>query len=140
MEELNVKRILDIFKPDINLLCRAMFPNALYPKQAFDRTMRGENLFTVKHLSVLAAFLGIPVHLLFNVKDAEEWHACNPVNCRFAFMKDGIKVECTDGMAVVTVGGAFHGNMVYSSAMSISDFLKSVEQYVESTSTESLTK
>lgn len=89
MEQFNISKVIEKYKPDIDILAKLMFPNVKYPKQAFDRVLKGEAQLNSKQLEDLASYLGILVVDLFA---STSWKSFNEDGC-MCFSKGEYKAK-----------------------------------------------
>lgn len=73
MEQLNINKILEAYKPDRKKLAAALFPNNRYPDEAFNRIVTGVAKLDSDQIAILANYLGVFVHTLYSVEDSG-WH------------------------------------------------------------------
>ena len=78
MEKFDIHRIIERYKPDIDKLAKIMFPDVKYPKQAFDRVLKGETQLNTQQLENLANYLGI---LIVDLFVATSWKSYNENGC-----------------------------------------------------------
>lgn len=70
MEQFNINNVIKYYKPNIEDLAKALFPTVKYPKQAFDRVLRGEGILNITQVERLASYIGVLVADLFS---ADTW-------------------------------------------------------------------
>ena len=100
MEKFDIQEVIKHYNPDIEELSRVLFPHIKYPKQAFDRIIRGEaNLDTVQ-VEALANYLGVLPSDLFTTDGWKGgWDKSN--NC-LTFTKDNYRVNINYGGTFIT--------------------------------------
>lgn len=67
METFNINKIVEYYKPNVDELGQVLFPHVKYPKQAFDRVLKGEANLDTHQVELLAKYLGVFVSDLFSV-------------------------------------------------------------------------
>ena len=67
MEQFNINSIIEHYKLNTEDLAKVLFPTVKYPKQAFDRVLKGETDLDIKQIETLASHIGILVTDLFSV-------------------------------------------------------------------------
>lgn len=91
METFNIKKVIEAYNPDIEKLAKALFPNIAYPRQAFNRILKGEANLDTQQLSKLAQYLGVTVSNLFMVDDTEWSLISKPGEYSLTFTKGEYK-------------------------------------------------
>ena len=69
MEKFNLQKILEHYAPNLEELSKVLFPYIKYPKQAFDRVLKGEANLDSEQICQLASYLGVLVADLFSIDD-----------------------------------------------------------------------
>lgn len=67
MEQFNLPKIIECYSPNVEELSKILFPHVKYPKQAFDRVLKGEANLDSAQIESLATYLGVFVADLFSV-------------------------------------------------------------------------
>lgn len=67
MEQFNINSVIEHYKLNIEDLAKVLFPTVKYPKQAFDRVLRGETELDIKQIEALASHIGVLVTDLFSI-------------------------------------------------------------------------
>lgn len=80
MEQLDINRIMEAYKPDRKKLAPVLFPNNRYPDEAFDRIIRGIAKLDSEQIARLADYLGVMVHTLYTV-EGSGWHGSLNSDC-----------------------------------------------------------
>ena len=65
MKQFNIDEIIKHYKLDAEDLSRVLFPSVKYPKQAFDRVLKGETNLDIGQIEKLASHIGVLVSDLF---------------------------------------------------------------------------
>ncbi len=67
MEQFNISSVIEHYKLDTDDLAKVLFPAVKYPKQAFDRVLKGEASLDVEQIERLASHIGVLITDLFSV-------------------------------------------------------------------------
>lgn len=133
MEKFSIKRVTEVYKPDLDELAKALFPTVTYPKLAFNRILKGEANLDSTQISILASYLGVSVSELFTVDDSG-WHMSSCTgDSRLIFTKGDYKatlygqsltiLKCDKCIAALTF-------LVNKEAMSLEDFIKLLDEQI----------
>ena len=133
MEKFSIKRVTEVYKPDLDELAKALFPTVTYPKLAFNRILKGEANLDSTQISILASYLGVSVSELFTVEDSG-WHMSSCTgDSRLIFTKGDYKatlcgqsltiLKCDERIAALTF-------LVNKEAMSLEDFIKLLDEKI----------
>ena len=133
METFNINKIIEAYSPDTEELAKALFPSIAYPRQAFNRILKGESNLDSVQISKLAQFLGVSVSELFTVDDSG-WHMSSCTgDSRLIFTKGDYKatlygnsltiLKCDKCIAALTF-------LVNKEAMSLEDFIKLLDEKI----------
>lgn len=131
MEKFSIKRVTEVYKPDLDELAKALFPTVTYPKLAFNRILKGEANLDSTQISILASYLGVSVSELFTIDDSG-WHMSSCTgDSRLIFTKGDYKatlygqsltiLKCDKCIAALTF-------LVNKEAMSLEDFIKLLDE------------
>jgi hypothetical protein len=133
MEKFNIQKIIEYYSPNTEELGRVLFPHIKYPKQAFDRVLRGEANLDSAQIELLANYLGVLVADLFSVDDWKgEWD--NKLRC-LTFVKGLYRVNLNYGGSFITVYK--DGKMVHqeiksnADGMSLTDFIQYINNLIK---------
>ena len=66
MEQFNINSVIEHYKLNTEDLAKVLFPTVKYPKQAFDRVLKGETDLDIKQIETLASYIGVLVTDLFS--------------------------------------------------------------------------
>ena len=132
METFNIAKVIEYYSPNIEELSKVLFPYIKYPKQAFDRVIRGEANLDTAQLEALASYLGVMITDLFSISDWKgKWD--NTYKC-LTFVKGLYRVNLNYGGAFVTVykdGKVIHQEIkAHSDKMSLTDFIQYINQLI----------
>lgn len=142
MEKFNIQKIIEYYSPNTEELGRVLFPHIKYPKQAFDRVLKGEANLDSAQIELLANYLGVFVADLFSVDDWKgEWD--NKLRC-LTFVKGLYQGNFVKGLYQVNLnyGGSFitvykDGKMVHqeiksnADGMSLTDFIQYINNLIK---------
>lgn len=130
MEKFNINKIIERYKLDTDELAKVLFPYIKYPKQAFDRVLRGEANLDTSQVENLASYAGVLVCDLYKVED---WKGIVEDTC-LTFIKGNYKVKLNYNGAYLT----FYKDeqvlkqeisCVYS--MTVLDFIKYINNLIQ---------
>ena len=89
MEQFNINSVIEHYKLNIEDLAKVLFPTVKYPKQAFDRVLKGETNLDIKQIETLASHIGVLVTDLFS---AGTWKSSSEDGC-LTMLKGDYKVK-----------------------------------------------
>jgi hypothetical protein len=89
MEQFNINSVIEHYKLNTEDLAKVLFPTVKYPKQAFDRVLKGETDLDIKQIETLASHIGVLVTDLFL---AGIWKASSEDGC-LTMLKGDYKVK-----------------------------------------------
>ena len=78
MEQFNINRVIEHYKLNTEDLAKVLFPTVKYPKQAFDRILKGESDLDITQVEKLANYIGVLVTDLFS---ANTWKSFAEDKC-----------------------------------------------------------
>ena len=128
----DINKIIEHYLPDIEELGKILFPNVKYPKQAFDRVLKGEANLDTKQVEVLASYLGVLASDLFML---DEWKGGwdNGRKC-LTFIKGLYRVDLNYNGSFITVyrdGKVIHQEIKCNAdSMSLSDFIQYINNLI----------
>ena len=125
MEHFSISSIIERYNPDVEELSKVLFPYIKYPKQAFDRVLRGEANLDTKQLEQLASYLGVLIADLFVLED--DWKGLYNNDCKcLTFVKGPYRVNLNYNGSFLIVykdGKQIHQEVKCTTeAMTIQDF------------------
>lgn len=132
MKTFDITKVIEYYSPNIEELSKVLFPHIKYPKQAFDRVIRGEaNLDTVQ-LESLASYLGVMITDLFSIED---WKGSWDSGCKcLTFVKGLYRVNLNYGGTFITVykdGKVIHQEIkANSDKMTLTDFIQYINNLI----------
>lgn len=89
MEQFNINSVIEHYKLNVEDLAKVLFPTVKYPKQAFDRVLKGETDLDIKQIETLASHIGVLVTDLFSVNT---WKGSSEDGC-LIMLKGEYKVK-----------------------------------------------
>lgn len=89
MEQFNINSVIEHYKLNTEDLAKVLFPTVKYPKQAFDRVLKGETDLDIKQIETLASYTGVLVTDLFS---AGTWKGLSEDGC-LTMLKGDYKVK-----------------------------------------------
>lgn len=122
MEKFNINKIIEHYKLDTDELAKVLFPYIKYPKQAFDRILRGEANLDTAQVENLASYIGVMVYDLYTL---DEWRGTREDSC-LTFIKGEYKVKINyDGafMTILKNGEVVRQQIASHGGMTISSFI-----------------
>lgn len=133
MEKFNIQKIIEHYSPNTEELGKVLFPYIKYPKQAFDRVLKGEANLDSHQIELLASYLGVFVSDLFSLDDWKgSWD--NKHKC-LTFIKGLYRVNLNYGGSFITVYK--DGKMAYqeiksrADSMSLTDFIQYINNLIK---------
>lgn len=99
MEQFDINKIIKYYKLNTEDLAKALYPAVKYPKQAFDRVLKGEADLSVKQVEMLASYAGVLISDLFSVNT---WKGSFEDNC-LIMQKGDYKVRFNYNGAFMTI-------------------------------------
>lgn len=133
MEKFNIQKIIEHYSPNTEELGRVLFPYIKYPKQAFDRVLKGEANLDSHQIELLASYLGVFVSDLFSLNDWKgSWD--NEHKC-LTFVKGLYRVNLNYGGSFITVyqdGKMIHQEIKsHADSMSLTDFIQYINNLIK---------
>lgn len=89
MEQFNIGNVIEHYKLNTEDLAKVLFPTVKYPKQAFDRVLKGETNLDIEQIERLASHIGVLVTDLFS---ANTWKGSHEDGC-LTMQKGNYKVK-----------------------------------------------
>lgn len=89
MKQFNINRVVEYYKLNTEDLAKVLFPTVKYPKQAFDRVLKGETDLDIRQIETLASYVGVLVTDLFS---ADTWKGSSEDGC-LTLLKGNYKVK-----------------------------------------------
>lgn len=129
-QRFNINNILEYYKLNPEDLAKVLFPSVKYPKQAFDRILKGEASLDTIQLERLANHLGILVTDLFSVNT---WGGSSEDGC-LILIKGNYKVKLNYNGVYMSI---YHNNdLIYQKfsnipAMTIAEFINYLNNFIK---------
>lgn len=89
MKQFNINKVVEYYKLNTEDLAKVLFPTVKYPKQAFDRVLKGETDLDIRQIETLASYVGVLVTDLFS---ADTWKGSSEDGC-LTLLKGDYKVK-----------------------------------------------
>ena len=89
MEQFNINNVIEHYKLNTEDLAKVLFPTVKYPKQAFDRILKGEGTLDITQVEKLASYIGV---LVADLISASTWKSSLEDNC-LTMLKGNYKVK-----------------------------------------------
>lgn len=134
MEKFSVQKIIEHYSPNIEELSKLLFPHVKYPKQAFDRVLKGEANLDSAQIESLAEYLGVFASDLFALD--EDWKGSWNSKCKcLTFVKGLYQVNLNYNGSFITVykDGKLMSQEIKSHAdsMSLTDFIQYINNLIK---------
>lgn len=131
MEKFDINKVISHYNigADTSELAKLLFPNVKYPKQAFDRIIKGEASLDVDQLQKLAEYLGVLTHELFSV---DSWKGTSEEG-HLTFTKGEYKVKLNYNSVFLSLykNGELVDTKISSvPTMSLNDFIKYIDELI----------
>lgn len=132
MEKFDINKIIAHYGISENIpdLAKMFFPHVKYPKQAFDRVLKGETNLDVEQVQKLAEYLGILTHELFNI---DSWKGTSESGC-LTFTKDDFKVKLNYNNAFLSLyknDKLVETRISSMPTMSLNDFINYIDELIK---------
>lgn len=130
MEQFDINRVIEHYKLNTDSLAKALFPHVKYPKQAFDRILKGEADLDVKQLLTLASYTGVTIYDLFSVG---MWKTSIEDNC-LILIKGEYKVKLNYNNVFMTVyknDKPIKSLIGFASSMTIDEFIELIDNLIK---------
>ena len=132
MEKFDINKIIAHYGISENIpeLAKLFFPHVKYPKQAFDRVLKGEATLDVDQVQKLAEYLGVLAHELFNI---DSWKGTSESGC-LTFTKGEFKVKLNYNNVFLSL---YKNNELIDTkissipAMSLNDFIQYIDELIK---------
>lgn len=133
METFDITQIIEQYAPDTDELSKLLFPHVKYPKQAFDRVLKGEANLDTAQVCALAKYLGVLVSDLFT---ADGWKASyDKTNSCLTFVRGTYRVNLNYKGTFITVyndGKMINQVMRHTTdEMGITDFIQYINNLIK---------
>lgn len=126
---INIDRIIEQSGLDSEEIAVKLFPNLAHPRKALQRVLNGESKLDSDQIAKLSSLTNIPIQDLFN----DTWKSRSS-NGIITFTK-GDYLVCLDNDSNITriykKGASFHESILHNGAISVKDYLKTVDDIIE---------
>lgn len=128
MTQFNIHNIIEEYNLDTDELSKALFPNAKYPKPAFNRVLAGESSLSVEQLEKLASFIGVVPAELFSL---DTWRS-STADGYLSFKKGEFEVKLNYNGAFLTLykNNEVIDRRIIGNSMSIDEFTKHINDLI----------
>ena len=131
MEQFNINSVIEHYKLNTEDLAKVLFPTVKYPKQAFDRVLRGETDLDIKQIETLASYIGVLVTDLFS---AGTWKGSTEDGC-LTMLKGDYKVKLNYNGVFVSIYK--NNNLIEQKIsnvpdMTMSEFINYLDNFIKS--------
>lgn len=120
MTQFNINNVIRDYNLNAEELAKALFPEAKYPKAAFNRVLKGDSSLSVEQLEKLASFIGVSPSELFTL---DSWHS-TAVDGYMSFRNGAFEAKLNYHGAFLTLykDGKVVDRRIVGTNMSISEF------------------
>ena len=131
MEQFNINSVIEHYKLNTEDLAKVLFPTVKYPKQAFDRVLKGETDLDIKQIETLASHIGVLVTDLFL---ASTWKGSSEDGC-LTILKGDYKVKLNYKGVFVSIYK--NNNLIEQKIsnvpdMTMSEFINYLDNFIKS--------
>ena len=131
MEQFNINSVIEHYKLNTEDLAKVLFPTVKYPKQAFDRVLKGETDLDIKQIETLASHIGVLVTDLFS---AGTWKGSSEDGC-LTMLKGDYKVKLNYKGVFVSIYK--NNNLIEQKIsnvpdMTMSEFINYLDNFIKS--------
>lgn len=130
MEQFNINNIIEHYKLNAEDLAKVLFPAVKYPKQAFDRVLKGETNLDIVQVERLASHLGVLVTDLFS---ANTWKASSEDRC-LVMLKGEYKVKLNYNgvyMSIYKNNSLISQNLSNVPSMTVQEFINYIDNFIK---------
>ena len=129
MSQFNIGKVIEHFKLNTEDLAKVLFPSVKYPKQAFNRVLKGEVNLDINQVERLAAYAGVLVADLFSL---DTWKGSSE-NGYIVMQKGEYKAKLTYNGAYISIykDGELISRIVNAPSMSMSEFIDFLDNTIK---------
>lgn len=130
MKQFNINRVIEYYKLNTEDLAKVLFPTVKYPKQAFDRVLKGETDLSIRQIETLASYVGVLVTDLFS---ADTWKGSSENGC-LTLLKGNYKVKLNYNGVFVSI---YKNNMLIEQKisnipdMTMHEFVNYIDNFIK---------
>lgn len=130
MEQFNISNVIEHYKLNTEDLARVLFPTVKYPKQAFDRVLKGEANLDIMQVERLASHIGVLVTDLFSVNT---WKGSSEDGC-LVMLKGEYKVKLNYNGVYVSIyknNNLICQNISNVPSMAVQEFINYIDNFIK---------
>ena len=129
-QQFNINNVIEYYKLNTEDLARVLFPVVKYPKQAFERVLKGETNLNVIQLERLADHIGVLIPDLFSVNT---WKSSSEDGC-LTMLKGEYKVRLNYKGVYVSIykdNGLIYQKLSNVPDMTINEFINYLDNFIK---------
>lgn len=130
MEQFNISNVIEHYKLNTEDLAKVLFPMVKYPKQAFDRVLKGEANLDIMQVERLASHIGVLVTDLFS---ANTWKGSSEDGC-LVMLKGEYKVKLNYNGVYVSIyknNNLISQNLSNIPSMTVQEFINYIDNFIK---------
>lgn len=130
MEQFNISNVIEHYKLNTEDLAKVLFPMVKYPKQAFDRVLKGEANLDITQVERLASHIGVLVTDLFS---ANTWKGSSEDGC-LVMLKGEYKVKLNYNGVYVSIyknNNLISQNLSNVPSMTVQEFINYIDNFIK---------
>lgn len=130
MEQFNISNVIEHYKLNTEDLAKVLFPTVKYPKQAFDRVLKGEANLDIMQVERLASHIGVLVTDLFS---ANTWKGSSEDGC-LVMLKGEYKVKLNYNGVYVSIyknNNLISQNLSNVPSMTVQEFINYINNFIK---------
>lgn len=130
MEQFNISNVIEHYKLNTEDLAKVLFPTVKYPKQAFDRVLKGEANLDITQVERLASYIGVLVTDLFS---ANTWKGSSEDGC-LVMLKGEYKVKLNYNGVYVSIyknNNLISQNLSNVPSMTVQEFINYIDNFIK---------
>ena len=130
MEQFNISNVIEHYKLNTEDLAKVLFPTVKYPKQAFDRVLKGEANLDITQVERLASHIGVLVADLFS---ANTWKGSSEDGC-LVMLKGEYKVKLNYNSVYVSIyknNNLISQNLSNVPSMTVQKFINYIDNFIK---------
>ena len=130
MEQFNISNVIKHYKLNTEDLAKVLFPTVKYPKQAFDRVLKGEANLDITQVERLASHIGVLVTDLFS---ANTWKGSSEDGC-LVMLKGEYKVKLNYNGVYVSIyknNNLISQNLSNVPSMTVQEFINYIDNFIK---------